>query len=978
MTTKEQQRPLTATTGALVTTNFNPPVVGVASNPMLGLRNCDMRYAEPGATLAELAPETKDLLVCRLNSQSKYVPRELWHTYRVQPNDIVIWEVYPQGRDLLRSVLQIIVIVIAIYTGYYWIAAVGLTAINLLLPPILPTQQDTKTDSVYTTSLAGNQAKLYDPIPKVCGRHKYAPPFAAQPYFEFDANGDQYYYAMFAIGVGQHEIEQELIDDTQLDHFSDVTARRYLPAGKLPTVVLANVATAPEVSGLDLKTGVYVGGFAASAPKKFATHIGIDIIAPRGLGHQDDDGGMSDLSVNFSVEYKQVDDFGTALSEWTTLATETKTAASTKQQRWSFKYALPSQMRVEIRVGRIDERSDSGRDSHDITWFALRAYLAAGAPLNPYTAHYEVVLRASEQLSQLAQRSVNFIIKSFARKWSPYGSPQWTGYVHTRNPAWWLLDLATDPIWGLGLSDDRIDLMSFYELSLVWEQRQDRFDFIFETTMDAWEAMQLIARAGRARVFRRNGLVSIARDGFDDLPVTAFTPRNTTPGSMLMQETLPTFEEPDGVILEYFNNRTWTWIPIECPCPGVNYGGSPTQMKNPVRMRLPGITGSIHAQREGVYEAARMLFRRRHTQCITELQGMLPAFMSTVRWMPEIPGYGVSGDVIGWYEGGAISDPTLPDNPGRITLQLSEPVDVKSDSYITLVRDNGTLTTPVGVSAGATLNEVVLGGLPDFEMVLDDPNRELPKFLFGTLNESDELIKILSISDGGSSEEGGQLIKIEGIVDDPRVHEADVFLLPTGSPTPVQDAVDYVASVNDSTGGTTSLNVPQFTGRSIIINSVHLLVGWESVTFKNNGTVVNAYGYTEDPAYPGVTNVYNFDYYGTAKEWLRTNPVDPSEAALFEIRAATIPGYSVEYGMFIQPAEFTGVLDTWVPLDVDREWKLLVPDQGFDFNANTKRASLYLRIELRKIGSSVVQASNIITFDINSDPTTFDGGGGGE
>jgi hypothetical protein len=208
-------------------------------------------------------------------------------------------------------------------------------------------------------------------------------------------------------------------------------------------------------------------------------------------------------------------------------------------QRYSNKYTLLTPGRVQVRVTRTDARSTNNRDLHDISWTGLRAYLAEPATLNAFVAHYEIVMRASEQLSSLSQRSISFIVRAKTYTWSPIASPVWEGPVHTRNPAWWLLDIATDPIWGLGLPDEFIDFQSFYELSAIWDARQDHFDFVFDQTTDGWDAMQTIARAGRARVFRRNGILTIARDAYDTLPVTALTPHNTVPGSMVMTSRCP-------------------------------------------------------------------------------------------------------------------------------------------------------------------------------------------------------------------------------------------------------------------------------------------------------------------------------------------------------------------------------------------------------------------------------------------------------
>lgn len=908
---------------------LNKPISGVSSNILLGLRSSDMEYVEAGQTLNDLAPKSPDMVVCRLNGSPYYISRESWG-YQVQPNDIVQWEVYPGSRDILRPILQIVVAVLSAIYGP-WVGIFGSILINLLLPPTVKQLKENESPSpTFSTSLAGNTARLYEPIPKVCGRHLLVPPFAAQPYSEFDVNGDQYYYALLTIGVGVHEIERSQIDDTTLSHFQDVLVRNYLPRGSLPTTVLANVVTSPEVSGSDMPSNKYIGGYAASGPQRAAASIGIDVIAPRGLGYQEDDGSISNATVTFDVEYRNIDDFGAPVSNWAVLASESKTAALTKAQRWSFKYALATPYRVEVRIIRTDTRNTSGRALHDITWLGLRAYLQAEAPLNPEVAHYEVVLRASEQLSQLTQRSVNFIVRAFTHTWTPSGG--WSDWVHTRNPAWWILELATNSVWGLGLPASRIDVQSFYDLSLIWEDRQDRFDYVFDTTVDAWDAMQLIARAGRARVFRRNGILTIARDGADDLPVTAFTPRNTIADSMVTTETMSGFNEPDGIILEYFSNRTWTYLPIEIPLP-ITAVTSPMVLQSPVRIRLPGITGFIHAHREGLYEAARMAYRRRTVQCVTEMQGMLPAYMSVVRWMPELTSYGQSGDVMDFDSSTMVM--TLSERP---QFDNSSP----STSTITFIRNDGSLTDRIDASPGVGEFEIVIAEAPDFDLSLNDPNSERTKCLFGTTTSSDEMVKLVSLSDGGLSDSGVQLIRIAGVVDDQRVHEADNYLLPAvGSPSDIQDPVNDAADDTDSPYAFLSVALRYHRifalGYTVARAAYYLLSDGRSNQHREDN-----YSTTTDPS----TDFYR------AGEWLSYRPVSTAISGLYSVRCTLVFGTLTLDSSLADGA-------TWMNLATDRMWAIeeLVDNL-------TQTAQIFL--EVRLDSSGIVQSSATIDLAVEN------------
>lgn len=927
------------------------PVVAVCRHPLAGIRPSDIREVAVGTTLAELVPDAGGLpVVCTLVGVDGYVSRRDWG-YALQPGDIAVFEIDPpqnSSKDW-RGVLQVVALVVAfIPGGQIWAVAINIAA-AVLLPIVAPVVADQKSVSpTYSTGLGGNQARLDQPIPKICGRHKVTPPFAAQPYLEYDDAGDQYYFALLAVGVGNHTIERALIDDTDINHFQDILVSTYLPPGTLPATVLRNVNTAPEVAGQNMVTGLYIGGFAACAPRKKANAIGIDVIADRGLGLADETTGeMGDTTIAWRVEIREINEFGSPLTEWTVLGSEVKTAATTKVQRWSTYYELPVPIRPEIRVVRTNVRNDNLRALNDAQWSGMRAYLDEDAPLNADTAHYEVVLRASEQLSGLSQRNISLIVQALAPTWHP--DTGWGAEVATRNPAWALASLWRDPVWGEGLPDNRIDLQTLYDLSLVWDARQDRFDFVFDSSMDAWEAAQLIARSGRARVFRRYGVRTLARDELATLPVTAFTPRNTVPDSMAMFEALPTRDTPDGVIVEYFDNRQWAWTPVECPIPGVE------EISNPVRKRLAGITGPIHAKREGMYEAASLLYRRRTVKCTTEMQGMLPAYMSPIRWQPEILGYGQSGDVVSW-------------DSDTLVMGLSEPVTWgDSPNYLTLIKDDGSLTHTVPVLPGPNEDDILISGGDYYSEIsavvdnvittpLDNAMRERPKYILGPLDSCDELVKISVIGDGGQAEnDGGQLFDIEAVVDDARVHTADNAFLP--GPGDEQDPIDF--SEGEPGGGVFLIGV---------INSAEYGVGSE-----NQPSMMVEIFVTFRMRNDGRLEISWKDWYGAGSgflpgQWILQAPIEVDDAARFEVRFTTLS--QVVNPFPDSPITFTGETEgAWLSMGTQRE--MTVTTGGGPGGRGIWR----FRVELRSVDTpELIQA----TANISLSAVNQESGGGGD
>jgi hypothetical protein len=888
------------------------PICGVSADPIRGLRPIDMRPVPVGVPIHQLAPAARGTLICRVNGE--WLSRESWAS-ATRPDDVIEWHDLPQDKEDLRSILAVAAIVTSLFFPQfapYFVAAN--VAYNLLVPPtLLKLRHPEETGTAYSTGLSGNQARLDQPIWKVCGRREITPPFACQPYFEYlpkageedtELDNDQYYYALLAVGIGNHEVIAK-IGNTPITRFADVLIANYLAPGVGPSTITvdgrtigveANVTTAAEVSSQVLESGIYVGGFAACAARRTCSAIGIDVVATRGLGK------TAALSVSWRVEYRVINDFGQALGAWAMLGSEqTRSAFTSTPQRWSVRYELGTPARVEIRVVRTDTKDSDPQALHEIAWTGLRAYLAEPAPLNPHCAHYEVVMRASDQLSQLTARDFRLITKAYARTLN--AALEWQAEEHVRNPSWWLLDLASSDTWGIDKPDNRIDLQSFYDLAQVCETRQDRFDWLFDSTVNAWDAMQLIARACRSRVFRRNGVLSVARDELADLPVTAFTPRNCLPG-MAISETLRGRNAADGFIIEYQDHRNWEWTEIECPCPGV------TVMANPVHKRIEGIIGATHAEREGLYEAANLLYRPRVAAWTTEMQGMLPAYMSPVDFLPDVEGYGLSGDVTFW-------------DAGTLVMGLSEAPDFSGGPlFLTLIRSDGTLTTAVEVLPGPTANDITLPEAPDFDLVLDSGLQERPKYLLG----AKDLVKVIAIEDGGTSDDGAQLFKLTGVIDDDRVHEADVHLLP--GPGEIQDPV---GDPDDSDEGGRLLIV-QLSDRTIegIADTSASTAGY---TLHNNGEAETFY--TGSVSGSGSLII--------SGEWLMAHPVEVANAALYECRAILLAG-AVYSGDVVLSADD----DTWQGLGSDRSWTVrgtFADGLGYAL----------LLIQIREIATGIIQ-----------------------
>jgi hypothetical protein len=283
-----------------------------------------------------------------------------------------------------------------------------------------------------------------------------------------------------------------------------------------------------------------------------------------------------------------------------------------------------------------------------------------------------------------------------------------------------------------------------------------------------------------------------------------------------------------------------------------------------------------------------------------------------VRWLPEIYGYGQSGDVAFWNASTKVMGLTEPPKWGTLPL------------YLTLVRDDGSLTTPVLVSAGPTANDVLLPAVPDFELMLDDGTRERPKFLLGTQVGGDEVLKVLAIRDGGKGQSGEQLYDIDGVLDDARVHAADNAYLP--GPGVIQDPIETGTDV-DTGGGTLYLT-------NLTYKFIRAFTGAASYTLKNDGS-------------SSTSSTSSVPY-----EWMLYGVVEPAVAALYEVRASFQGGGS--FGPPQSVATNPSGTGSWLNLGTTRSWSITqAPPNG----SQLRYGAAYLLIEIRLVGTTIVLAS---------------------
>lgn len=729
------------------------PVVVHEFNVLDPLSNRRVFRGDVGLTLRQLAPVSDLPTLCRYNGEL-VLPEDL--DWIPTQDDHVSFLTLPKGGggNVSMQVIGVVLIVVGAFYGNPNLIAAGAgLLISGLIPvpsavsALAPSAQNSPSPT-YSIQLGGNSARIGEAIPVVYGRHLIMPDFATQPYSEFTSNGDQFYHALLCIGqCDEFTVEQIMIDDTNITHFSDVELQYVGPNFALPlSLVDTAVVNAPEVAANDLVFGKYVGPFAACGAGLQAVFIGIDIFCPKGLYFAENDGTLTEKTASWFVEARKITNKGSVSGDWFLIGSESLTDSSNKAIRRSYKYAI-TPGRYEIRVSRLEIEDTNNRAGHALQWGAMRAYLNIPSPLEPTATFLALRIRANSQLSGLSQRRIGLIIRRWLPTWSPGGG--WAAPAETRSIAWALADVLRNVDYGAGLPDYRIDLQTLYELDALWTVRGDTFNGVFDKRLTIWQALTTIARAGRARPIMRGSVFTFIRDSQQELPVALYSMRNIQRGSFNIDYTMVNDDTGDGVEIQFFNEDTWSSDFVRLPSPGV------IESTNPANMSMMGLTNTNQVLREAAYIVADAAYRRSAISFTTEMEGYLPSYGDLIAVSHDLTGWGNSGDI-----------EELVGTTATTTEDLLWSV---GDNYCILIDDQGDVHGPFKVGTDPNPRTMHFIEVPPPGLIYTGTDRERTRYAMGPANLYAKMCRVISISP-----KNGDTVQIRAIVEDNRVHAADL------------------------------------------------------------------------------------------------------------------------------------------------------------------------------------------------------------
>ncbi len=583
-----------------------------------------VQAALPRATARDIA-QLRVMLVSK--SGAVVIPADRWHRVRPRPGVHVVIRLIP-GKNVLKSLLQIVVSIVAVALGQLWAPALagalgistgiaagliglgvnvlGSLLINALVPPAKPKEPgSTERQEVYTISGWRNRLDPNGVVPDIMGKVRYAPPFAAMSYTEIV--GDiQYIRAVFCFGYGGPyglALSEFRIGDTNVSEYDeiDMEIREGLesdePLTLYPTQRIEESIGAELVRPLPRNdAGTVISGASKETPVIRTTGSdasGASVIVgfPAGLGSVNDNGDPVNLTVAIRIRQRRAN-----TEEWSVVTTLNITAAKFegfyRQHTWSF----AERGRYEIEVTRMTDEHTSTRTQSRSSWLSLQT-LRPEYPLNfdKPLALVAVRVKATYQLNG-ALDSLNAIASKRFLDWDA-ATQTWVAR-ETSNPASWYRYALQSPANPRPASDEGIDLAALQEWHQYCTLKGLQYDRALDEDKLFRESLAEIAAAGRA-LPRHDGVRwTIIVDRPKELVVDHINPRN----SWQFKATRNYFDPPHGFRCQFLD-ATNDYKPAERLVPWPGHSGPITLTE---ALELPGKTDPAEIWREArrrMYEA---------------------------------------------------------------------------------------------------------------------------------------------------------------------------------------------------------------------------------------------------------------------------------------------------------------------------------------------------------------------------------------
>lgn len=594
---------------------------------------------------------------------------------------------------------------LAIYVG-------GEALINSLYAPSLPRALPNPSPNFQITG-ARNQGRPGAPLPLLVGKHRFTPDYGAGPY-TYSRADESFFDAIFNYGYGDLRFEDVRIGRTSLSNYQNVRTQ-YNDSNFEITLVAGDVV--PQDVAVELEPSTDVIRTTAANTKR------VEIDLDGTLFRSNDDGDILSNNLTFRVEYREVGDTTwlpffdsdtTDLNQYTdgqiaagwgpnepgangtyNYSSYQVSNADVDPVLRSFAKEFDTPGEFEIKITRTTAEFTDNRQRGSMTWRTLKSF-------QPDEADYEeqnrfaVSMKASGQLNGVIDE-LNALV--YAKH--PYfdiGDDEWktdrSDWIETSNPASIFVYLALglrnsagELLFGLGFEPSQLDLDRLADWWAWCDTNELTCNYIFDTEISMVEALNLVARCGRASLSLQTGKLGVVFDQENKPVVQTFGMSNILKDSFGVEYI--TEKLADQITVQFRNEEQ----DYQLDSVTVDVDPSATAL-NPVTIEIEGLTNKEMAFKEANLIAARQFYNRRRIYFETDLEGFICERGDVIQINHNMTDWGTSGRLAGYNNA-----------TNTMTLDRDVTFEVGETYYVRVRAPDGTLDLVEAVNP-ATVSDV--------------------------------------------------------------------------------------------------------------------------------------------------------------------------------------------------------------------------------------------------------------------------------
>jgi len=740
-------------------TPFRAPKVMTVCQGMTIKQIIDQMYDANGVPI-----ECRDYQVM-VEIDGEPLPRDRWGMIEPDRDAHVLIHALVHGgggkKNPLRTILSIVVVVLAVAASVYFPPAMGLvkgslayafasaaaatvvsTAGMMLVNAIAPVRaatvssnsQSYSDSSTYFIQGASNQMQPFGTVPVILGKHRFTPPLGTAPYTEL-LGSDEYLRMLFIWGYGPLKIEDIRIGDTPIASYDEVEIETVEGRSTDAALTLMPGVVHTESIGIELNQADSATIRTAEA---LADELSVDIVFPSGLVYITNSGGRSSLTVSVTVQYREA---GTA-DAWTTAYTFTVTDKTTSAVRKGYKWRVNNSKQYEVALHRTTADTDDDRTMDTVTWSVLRSIKDMSPVPFPYPlAMTALRIKATDQLQGVIE-NLSGLVSSYGEVWDS-GTGTWGGDAVTQNPAALFRLVLMHPGNARSRTATQVNDATLGEWYEFCDTQGYKFNMVRDFRASVWDTLADIAAAGRASNVLTDGLWGVTSDNKSKPISQHITPRNSW--GFKANKTL--FHRPHAFRIK-FNNEDEDYASDE----RIVYddGYTSANATNFESIEFPGITDPDLIWKFGRYHIAQARLRPEEYTLYMDFEHLACRRGSKVRVSHDVPLWGSgwgrvkSLTVDGTDTTGVVLDDTVLMEAGKYYTCRFRLADTDNTSLVVSIDNTpGETSTLTFSTAVATATGPQVGDLAMF----GEADRETAELLVKSISRADDLVAQLTLVD---------------------------------------------------------------------------------------------------------------------------------------------------------------------------------------------------------------------------------------